>query len=130
MIKNKNQFIKAIKENKENISIKRVYNLNESNKIAVGTIRGIDLVQSNAIKLDDGCWMYFDSVEIKDTKIIYYDYIPENRKEEAEEIAKNRNIILETINLDDKINNNKYSNNIYVYKYITMINEIIEGMIK
>lgn len=131
MITNKNQFKNALKTNKDNIKIKRIYNFDKKNKIPEGSIADIVKVQSNAIvvnyrDLNKQPWIYFDNVEIKENKMIYYTYIPENKEDIAFKNAKTLNV--EIIKLDDneykKIN--KSSNYNYRYKYICMINEIIE----
>lgn len=131
MINNKNQFKNALKTNKDNIKIKRIYNFDKENKIPEGSLADIVKVQSNAIvvnyrDLNKQPWIYFDNVEIKDNKMIYYTYIPENKENIAFENAKTLNV--EIIKLGDneyqKINKN--SNYNYRYKYICMINEIIE----
>lgn len=131
MINNKNQFKKALKDNYNNIKIKRIYNFDKENKIPEGSIADIIKVQSNAIRINyrdinkQPC-IYFDNVEIKDNKMIYYTYIPEDKEEIAFENAKELNV--EIIKLDDneyqKINKN--SNYNCRYKYIYIINEIIE----
>lgn len=131
MISNKNQFKNALKTNKDNIKIKRIYNFDKENKIPEGSIADIIKVQSNAIvvnyrDINKQPWIYFDNVEIKDNKMIYYQYIPEDKEKIAFENAKELNV--EIIKLDDneyqKINKN--SNYNYRYKYIHIINEIIE----
>lgn len=131
MINNKNQFKKALKDNYNNIKIKRIYNFDKENKIPEGSIADIIKVQSNAIRINyrdinKQPWIYFDNVEIKDNKMIYYTYIPEDKEEIAFENAKELNV--EIIKLDDneyqKINKN--SNYNCRYKYIYIINEIIE----
>lgn len=131
MINNKNQFKKALKDNYNNIKIKRIYNFDKENKIPEGSIADIIKVQSNAIRINyrdinkQPC-IYFDNVEIKDNKMIYYTYIPEDKEGIAFENAKELNV--EIIKLDDneyqKINKN--SNYNCRYKYIYIINEIIE----
>lgn len=132
MISNKNQFKKALKNNYNNIKIKRMYNFDKENKIPEGSIADIIKVQSNAIvvnyrDLNKQPWIYFDNVEIKDNKMIYYTYIPEDKEDTAFENAKALNV--EIIKLNDaeyqKINKNNNYN--YRYKYICMINEIIEA---
>lgn len=131
MINNKNQFKKALKDNYNNIKIKRIYNFDKENKIPEGSIADIIKVQSNAIRINyrdinKQPWIRFDNVEIKDNKMIYYTYIPEDKEEIAFENAKELNV--EIIKLDDneyqKINKN--SNYNCRYKYIYIINEIIE----
>ena len=131
MISNKNQFKKALKDNYNNIKIKRIYNFDKENKIPEESIADIIKVQSNAIRdnyraINKQPWIHFDNVEIKDNKMIYYQYIPEDKEEIAFENAKTLNV--EIIKLDDneyqKINKN--SNYNYRYKYIYIINEIIE----
>ena len=133
MINNKNQLKKALKENKNNIKIKRIYNLEKNNKIAEGTLAEVEHVQSNAFTIkykeyNKACWIYFDNIEVKDNKIYYYSYIDNFNMEkvkQAEEEAKKSGIELIPVAEDDKINKQK-SNFKYIYKYIFMINEIIE----
>lgn len=136
MIKNKNQFKIALKNGNVK-AIKRVYNVNNDNKIKEGNVGVVTYVQSNAYKLKWDCldsetWTYFDNIEVVDNKIIYYDYIPDYKN--IEEIKKllltHKYSELFEVSDNDKINdsyNNGYSNWKYTYKYITMINEIIEG---
>lgn len=129
MIENKNQLKKVLKENKNKIKIKRIYNLDKNNKIPEGSTATIEKVQSNAFTvkydiLDRECWIYFDNIEVKDNKIYYYGYIPDYQKEKAEEEAKKLNIELIKIDPDDKINKNRCSNYNYIYKYIEMVNKI------
>ena len=131
MINNKNQFKNALKTNKDNIKIKRIYNFDKDNKIPEGSIADIIKVQSNAIvanykDINKQPWIYFDSVEIKDNKMIYYQYIPEDKEKIAFENAKKLGI--DVIKLDSKEYEkmNKNNNYNYNYKYVYMINEIIE----
>jgi hypothetical protein len=131
MIQNKNQLKNKLKENKDNIIIKRIYNFDKNNKIAEGSTATIEQVKTNSFTIKYDCngrevWIYYDNIEVKDNKIIYYDYIPDYKKEEAEEKAKTLNIELLEVSPDDKINKNNSSNYKYIYKYIIMINEIIE----
>lgn len=131
MIKNKNQLKNRIKENKESIKIKRIYNIAKNNKISEGSIASIEKVQTNAftIKYDNiakDVWIYYDNIDVEDNKIIYYGYIADYNKEAAEKEAAEKHITLINVNPEDKINKNNYSNYKYVYKYITIINEIIE----
>ena len=134
MINNKNQLKNKLKENKNNIIIKRIYNLDKTNKIPEGETATVEKVQSNAFtirykSLDREVWIYYDNIEIKDNKIYYYSYIDDFNTEkvkQAEEEAKKRNIELIPVNTDDKINKNLQSNYKYIYKYIVIINEIIE----
>lgn len=139
MINNKSQLIKKIKENKESIKIKRIYNFDNNNKIPVGTVGNIETVQSNAFSikypcLEKACWLYLNGgmaagIEIKDNKIIYYQFISEGHETEAEQIAMQKNIDLIRITKDDKINEDymKTRNFLYTYKFIYIINEIVEG---
>lgn len=135
MINNKNQLKKALKENKNNIKIKRIYNLEKNNKISVGDIAEVDHVQSNAFtikyeKYEKPAWIYFDNIEVKDNKIIYYYYIDdfdEKRTAEKVEQLKKENVDIIPVEATDKINQNRYSNFKYIYKYINIINEILEG---
>ncbi len=137
MIKNKNQFIKALKENKDSIKIKRIYNFEKDNKIAENSIAEVVYLQSNACKvkydtLDKELWVYFNDYEIKDNKMYVYNGISnfneEKMQKEVEE-AKKMGIELIPIDLEDKLNdsyNKGNSNYYYVYKYAYIINEIIE----
>lgn len=134
MINNKNQLKKALKENKNNIKIKRIYNLEKNNKIAEGTIAEVEHVQSNAFTIkykeyEKACWIYFDNIEVSDNKIIYYNYIDdfdEKRTAEKVEQLKKENIDIIPVESTDKINQNRFSNFNYIYKYVYIINEIIE----
>ena len=137
MIANKNQFIKKIKENKDSILIKRIYNFDKNNKIKENSIAKITYIQSNAIKLkydnlDKELWCYFNDYEIKDNKMYFYCGIDcfnkEKEKEKIEKLEK-MGIELIKISLEDKMNNsyNKGNSNFYYsYKYAYIINEIIE----
>ena len=136
MIKNKNQFKIALKNG--NIkAIKRIYNVNNDNKIKEGSVGVITHIQSNAYKVKWDClekdtWTHFDSIEVVDNKIIYYDYISEykNIDEIKEKLSTHKYNELYQVADDDKINdsyNKGYNNWKCVYKYIAMINEIIEG---
>lgn len=139
MINNKNQLLKALKTDKNKIKIKRIYNFDKNNKIPEGTIGTIEHVQSNAFTikypcLEKACWLYltgglYSAFEIKDNKIIYYQFISEGHEKEAEQMAKEKNIKLIKIDKDDKINADymKTRNFLYTYKFIIMINEIMEG---
>lgn len=132
MINNKNQLKNKLKENKNNIIIKRVYNIDKNNKVQEGEIATVAKVQSNAFTIKYNClereaWIYYDNIEVKDNKIIYYDYIPDYKQEEAEKQAKIKNIELIKIDDSDKINQNRLSNYKYIYKYIYIINEIMEA---
>lgn len=134
MITNKNQLKNKLKENKNNIIIKRLYNFEKDNKIPEGETGTIDTVQSNAFTikyncLDRAAWVYYDNIEIKDNKIIYYQYIDDFNIEKAENIKKqleSEGVEILPVSSDDKINKNRCSNYSYIYKYIYIINEIIE----
>lgn len=131
MISNKNQFKNALKTNKDNIKIKRIYNFDKDNKIPEGSIADIIKVQSNAIVVDykninKQPWIYFDNVEIKDNKMIYYQYITEDKEEIAFENAKRLGIDIIKLDSKEYEKMNKNNNYNYKYKYIYMINEIIE----
>ena len=134
MINNKNQLKKALKENKNNILIKRIYNFDNKNKIKVGDIATIEAVQSNAFmikynNIEKPCWIYFDNIDVEDNKIIYYNYIDNFDIEKAEETKKRMEgaeITVIPVTEDDKINKNIQSNYKYIYKFIYIINEIIE----
>lgn len=135
MIINKNQLKNKLKDNKNNIIIKRIYNLDKNNKIPEGTTATVEKVQSNAFTIKYDCldreaWIYYDNIEIKDNKIYYYSYIDDFNDEkvkQAEAEAKKIGIKLIPVDPDDKINKNRYSNYKYIYKYVYIINEIIEG---
>lgn len=135
MIKNKNQFKIALKNG--NIkAIKRIYNFDSGNKIKEGTIGVVTHIQSNTYKLKWNClenetWTYFDSIEVVDNKIIYYGYIPDYKdiNEVKKLLSQYKYNELISVSDHDKINdsyNKGYCNWKYTYKYITMINEIIE----
>ena len=131
MINNKNQFEKALKNNHNNIKIKRIYNFDKDNKIPQGSIADIIKVQSNAIvvnykEINKQPWIYFDNVEIKDNKMIYYQYIPENKEEIAFENAKRLGIDIIKLDSKEYEKMNKNNNYNYNYKHVYMINEIIE----
>lgn len=134
MINNKSQLKKALKENKNNILIKRIYNLEKNNKIAEGTTAEVEHVQTNAFTIkyaeyEKACWIYFDNIEVKNNKIIYYNYIDdfdEKRTAEKVEQLKKENIDIIPVESTDKINQNRCSNYNYIYKYAYIINEIIE----
>lgn len=134
MITNKNQLKNKLQENKNNIIIKRIYNLDKNNKIPEGSTATIEKVQSNAFTikydcLDHEAWIYYDNIEIKDNKIYYYNYIDnfdDEKVKQAETEAKKRNIQLIPVKDDDKINKDRCSNYNYIYKYTVIINEIIE----
>lgn len=134
MIQNKNQLKKALKENKEGILIKRIYNLDENNKINVGDIGYIAQVQSNAFTIkyenyDRACWVYYDDdmIEIKDGKMYYYNFVSKNEKERAIEGAEKQGIELIDVLETDRVNRNRiHMDNKFVYKFVVMINEIIE----
>ena len=129
MIENKNQLKNQLKENKNKVIITRFYNIDKNNKIKEGEKGKIERVQTNAFtikydSLDREVWIYHDNIDVKDNKIIYYNYIPDYQKEKAEEEAKTKNVDLLPIPEDDKINKDRYSNYKYIYKYITIINKI------
>ena len=133
MIQNKNQFKNALK-NGTIKEIKRIYNFDKNNKIPEGSTATIEHVQSNSIKLkwdclDNPTWSYYDFLEIKNNKILYFDYVPEHRLAEAKEIIKNKGLDVELIPLEEKEKEkvNKGSNQIYTYKYVIIKNEIIEA---
>lgn len=134
MITNKNQLKNKLKENKNNIIIKRIYNLDKNNKIPEGATATIEKVQSNAFTIKYDClereaWIYYDNIEIKDNKIYYYSYIDDFNAEkvkQAEAEAQKIGVELIPVSADDKINKGRYSNYKYIYKYIVIINEIIE----
>lgn len=135
MIKNKNQFKIALKNGRIK-AIKRIYNFDSSNKVNEGASGFITHIQSNAYKVKWDClekdtWTYFDNIEVIDNKIIYYDYISEykNIDEIKEKLSTHKYNELYQVADDDKINdsyNKGYNNWKYAYKYISMINEIIE----
>lgn len=134
MIKNKNQFKIALKNGRIK-AIKRIYNMDNDNKIKQGSIGTITHLQSNAYTVKWDClekdtWTSFDSIEVVDNKIIYYQYIPDykNIDEIKEKLSTHKYNNLVSVSDDNKINDsykNGYSNWKYAYKYIIMINEII-----
>lgn len=136
MIKNKNQFKIALKNG--NIkSIKRIYNFDSNNKIKEGSVGVITHVQSNAYTVKWDClekdtWAYFDSIDVVDNKIIYYNYVPDYNDIEKikEKLSHYKYGDLISVSDDDKMNdsyNKGYSNWKYAYKCIAMINEIVES---
>lgn len=132
MINNKNQLKKALKENKNKILIKRIYNLEKNNKINVGDIAEVEHVQSNAFtikyeKYEKPCWIYFDNIEVKENKIFYFQYIPLEKVEQYKTIAEEEKIDIIELSEEEKEKVNKYSNYNYTYKIAYIINEIIEG---
>lgn len=133
MIQNKNQFKNALK-NGTIKGIKRVYNFDKNNKIPEESTAIIEHIQSNAIKLKWDCldtptWAYFDFLEIKNNNILYFDYVPERRLQEAQETIKNKGLDVELIPLEEKEKEkiNKGNNQNYTHKYIIIKNEIIEA---
>lgn len=133
MIKNKNQFKNALK-NGTIKGIKRKYNFDSYNKIPVGTCGIIETIQTNAFTIKynmniPSCWVYYDNIDIIDNEIIYYNYIPERRLQEAQETIKNKGLDVELIPLEEKEKEkvNKGSNQNYTHKYIIIKNEIIEA---
>ena len=132
MINNKNQLKKALKENKNNIKIKRIYNLEKNNKISVGDIAEVEHVQSNAFtikyeKYEKSAWIYFDNIEVKENKIFYFQFIPLEKVEQFKAIAESENINIIELSEEEKEKANKYSNYNYTYKIPYIINEILEG---
>lgn len=128
MISNKNQF----KKNINNVKLKRIYNFDSDNKIPVGSVGEITHVQTNACRvkydsLDKELWIHYDNIEIKDNKMYYYSYIDESRRDDAIIRAQELDVNLIPVSDDDKINNSKYSNYKYVFKYVIIVNEIIES---
>lgn len=134
MITNKNQLKNKLQENKNSIIIKRLYNFEKDNKIPEGSTATIERVQSNAFTVKYDCldreiWIRYDNIEIKDNKIIYYQYIDDfntERTEREKQDLENKGIEVLSVSLDDKINKNRMSNYNYIYKYVYIINEIIE----
>lgn len=132
MINNKNQLKKALKENKNNIKIKRIYNLEKNNKINVGDIAEVEHVQSNAFTIkfknyDKPAWVYYENIEIKENKIFYFQFIPLEKVEQFKTIAESENINIIELSQEEKEKANKYSNYNYTYKIPYIINEILEG---
>lgn len=128
MILNKNQF----KKNINNVKLKRIYNFDKDNKIPVGSVGEIVHVQTNACRvkydcLDKELWIHYDNIEIKDNRMYYYSYVDESRRDDAIIRAQELDIQLLPVSDDDKMNNNRYSNYKYVFKYVIIINEIIES---
>lgn len=136
MIKNKNQFKIALKNGNVK-NIKRIYNFDSDNKIKEGSVGIITHIQSNAYTVKWNClekdtWTWFDNIDIVNNCIIYYQYVPDyyNINDVKEKLSTYKHNELIEVSEDDKINNNfkKGLNNWkYVYKYIAMINEIIES---
>lgn len=126
MIQNKNQLKQKIKENKNSITIKRVYDNTGYNKIPEGSVATIEHTQSNAFTLKWNCleketWCYYDSIDVKDNKIYYYQYITENSR-----VPLGVEII--PVATNDKVNKEygRTTNYLYTGKYVTIINEIKE----
>lgn len=127
MIKNKNQFKIALKNGNVK-AIKRIYNFDSENKIKEGAIGIVSKVQSNAYTVKWDClekdtWTWFDTIEVVDNKIIYYQYIPEykNIDEIKEKLSKYKYNKLFEVSDNDKINdgyNKGYCNWKYTYKYM------------
>lgn len=135
MIKNKNQFKIALKNGRIK-AIKRIYNMDNDNKIKEGSVGVITHIQSNAYTVKWDClekdtWTWFDGIDVVNNCIIYYTYVPDytNIDEIKEMLSNTKYYELIKISDNDKINNN-FKKNLhnwkYVYKYIIMINEIIE----
>ena len=132
MINNKNQLKKALKENKKNIKIKRIYNLEKNNKIAVGTLAEVEHVQSNAFTIkykeyENSCWVYFDNIDVKENKIFYFQFVPLEKVEQYKTIAEEEKIDIIELSETEKEKMNKYSNYNYTCKIPYIINEILEG---
>lgn len=132
MINNKNQLKKALKENKNNIKIKRIYNLEKINKIAEGTLAEVEHVQSNAFTIkykeyEKPCWIYFDNIEVKENKIFYFQYIPLEKVEHFKTIAEAEDLNIIELSQEEKTKLNKGNNWNYTYKIPYIINEILEG---
>lgn len=130
MIKNKNQFKKAILENKIK-EIKRVYNFDKNTKIKENEKAILIASQTNCFQLKWNClekatYTYFDNIEVKDNKYFLYQYLSEKFDTKKIEYLKQNNI--EIIPLDEKeyIKINKGTNANYKYKFIIMINKIVE----
>ena len=132
MIENKNQFKKAIKEDKVKY-IKRVYNLEDNNKIPVGTIGTIFSKQSNAFTikwecLDKPTWTWYDNIEVKDNEYYYYSYVGSKFDSKLIEILKNKGIELIPLTDKEKEKVNKNTNAEYEFKFVVMTNEILEDI--
>lgn len=132
MIKNKNQFKIALKNGNVK-NIKRIYNFDNDNKIKEGSVGVITHIQSNAYTVKWDClekdtWTWYDTIDVVDNKIIYYQYIPDyyNINDIKEKLSTHKYSDLISVSDDDKINNNHNAWK-YTYKYIAMINEIIES---
>lgn len=136
MIKNKNQFKIALKNG--NIkAIKRIYNFDSDNKIKEGSIGVVTHIQSNAYTVKWDClekdaWTWFDSIDVVNNCIIYCSYIPDyyNINDIKSVLSTHKYSDLIKVSDNDKINdsyNKGYCNWKYAYKYIVMINEIVEG---
>ena len=130
MIENKNQFKKAIKENKIK-EIKRIYNFNKENKIKENEKAILINSQSNCFQLKWDClekatYTYFDDIEVKNNKYYFFNLLSEKFNHDKIEILKSQNIELIPLTEKEKEKYNKFSNSEYCYKIIVMINEIIE----
>lgn len=125
MIKNKNQFIQALKNNKIKCIIREYQTEQASQKIKIGDVATIKKIQSNALQvhyINANCdpWIYFNNYDVIDNKLIYYGIIPEEKKE----YFKNYNII--PLTEKEKIKYNSGNNYNYKYKYVMIINKIME----
>lgn len=128
MIKNKKQLKEAVKNNYKNITIKRIYTVNDNDKKNLHKSFKIKKIQSNAFMLDNNNWVYYDNIEVKDNTYYYYYYILENYAylDDILKTAKDKGIEIIKIDENDKINKNNNANYKFGYKYISMINKIIE----
>lgn len=129
MIKNKNQFKNAIKNN-EVTYIRRIYNFEEDNKIPVGTIGKILNKQSNAFIINWECldrttWTWYDDIEVKDNKYYFYNYVGSKFDSDRIESLKNKGIELIPLTDKEKEKVNKNTNAEYEFKFAVMINEIL-----
>jgi hypothetical protein len=126
-IENKSQ----LKANIDNITLKRTFNFNTDNKVKVGSIGKVVYKQTNAFKvkyntLENALCVYYDSIEVKDNKMLYYAYITDYDTERVDFESKIKKNNIELIELTDKEKEkmNKENNYNYVYKYVVIINEL------
>lgn len=130
MIENKNQFKKAIKENRIK-EIIRVYNFDKENKIKENEKAILIASQTNCFQLKWNClekatYTYFDNIEIKDNKYYFYQYLSEKFENNKIEYLKQNNIDIIPLEEKEYIKVNKGTNADYKYKFTIMINEIVE----
>lgn len=130
MISNKNQFKNAIKEKRVKY-VKRIYNLEQPNKIPVGTLGKVVHSQSNAFTIRWDCleretWAWYDDIEVKDNKYYYYNYVGSKFDSKRIEFLKNNGVEMIPLTDKEKEKVNKNTNAEYEFKFVIMINEIGE----